>query len=175
MGNISRPVQQGVWFEDYRGAAEESVGTTTTPKALSHSQKIRFNEINEMDHDNLVITLATGQCHVKRVLVDTGSSVNVLILRALQQMGVDETTIVPTTLMLSGFSGETQSPLREVTLVREAKGVKLPTTYDVVYLFSPYNAIVGRPWIHNMKAVSSTLHQVLKFLTQWGIQEIRGD
>ena len=90
-------------------------------------------------------------------------------------MGVDETTIVPTTLMLSGFSGKTQRPLGKVTLITKAKGVKLSTTYNVVDFLCPYNAIVGRPWIHNMKAMSSSLHHVLKFPTSWGIQEIRGD
>ena len=98
-----------------------------------------------MHHDSLVITLAIGECQIRRVLVDTGSSVNVLTLKPLQRMGVDETTIVPTTLVLSGFSGKIQRPLGEVTLVTEAKGVKLSTTYTMVDFLSPYNAIVGGP------------------------------
>ncbi|XP_070022345.1 uncharacterized protein [Nicotiana sylvestris] len=35
-----------------------------------------------------------------------------------------------------------------------------------------YNMILGRPWIHEMDAVPSTLHQVIKFLSQWGIRKI---
>ena len=70
-----------------------------------------FNEVNEMHHDILVITLAIGECHIRRVLVNIGISVSVLTLRALQGMGVDETTIVPTTLMLSEFSRKAQCPL----------------------------------------------------------------
>ncbi|KAF3555995.1 hypothetical protein F2Q69_00013820 [Brassica cretica] len=35
--------------------------------------------------------------------------------------------------------------------------------------------ILGRPWIHDMGAVPSTLHQMVKFPTPWGIRIIRGD
>lgn len=38
-----------------------------------------------------------------------------------------------------------------------------------------YNVIMGRPWIHDMKAIPSTLHQVIKFPSKWGTQQIRGD
>ncbi|XP_070035006.1 uncharacterized protein [Nicotiana tomentosiformis] len=38
-----------------------------------------------------------------------------------------------------------------------------------------YNMILGRPWIHDMDVVPSTLHQVIKFPSQWGIRKIRGD
>jgi hypothetical protein len=45
----------------------------------------------------------------------------------------------------------------------------------VLNSYSPYNANLGRPWLHKMKAVPSTLHQRLRFPTPEGIMEIRGD
>ncbi|WP_212635206.1 hypothetical protein, partial [Salmonella enterica] len=39
---------------------------------------------------------------------------------------------------------------------------------------SSYNAILGRPWIHELKAVPSTYHQVIRFPTKWGVKEIFG-
>ncbi|KAJ9552809.1 hypothetical protein OSB04_016854 [Centaurea solstitialis] len=41
-----------------------------------------------------------------------------------------------------------------------------PTDYD------RYNAILERPWIHDMRAVPSTYHQKIKFPSPWGVQEI---
>ncbi len=41
--------------------------------------------------------------------------------------------------------------------------------------YSPYNVILGRPWLHKMRAVPSTLHQRLRFPTLDEIMEIRGD
>ena len=41
-------------------------------------------------------------------------------------------------------------------------------------VFSPYTAILGRPWIHIMGAVPSTLHVSVKFRTKQGIAVVRG-
>uniref|UniRef100_A0A2N9J2B4 Uncharacterized protein n=1 Tax=Fagus sylvatica TaxID=28930 RepID=A0A2N9J2B4_FAGSY len=40
-----------------------------------------------------------------------------------------------------------------------------PTEFFILNAFFPYNAILGRPWLHRMGAVPSTLHQRLKFPT----------
>lgn len=38
-----------------------------------------------------------------------------------------------------------------------------------------YNIILERPWIHKMGAIPLILYQVIKFLSKWGIRQIRGD
>ncbi|XP_070019855.1 uncharacterized protein [Nicotiana sylvestris] len=40
------------------------------------------------------------------------------------------------------------------------------TKFHVVEGDMRYNALLGRPWIHNMRAVPSTLHQMMKFPTK---------
>lgn len=40
---------------------------------------------------------------------------------------------------------------------------------------SPYNAILGRPWIHEVARVTSTYHQKIKILTPHGVVEILGE
>ena len=35
--------------------------------------------------------------------------------------------------------------------------------FIVLDAFSPYTAIMGRPWLHTLGAVSSTLHQKVKY------------
>ncbi|KAK9049138.1 hypothetical protein SSX86_031895 [Deinandra increscens subsp. villosa] len=40
---------------------------------------------------------------------------------------------------------------------------------------SGYNIILGRPWIHDMKAVPSTYHQCVKLPTPWGVVTIHSD
>ncbi|KAF3574058.1 hypothetical protein F2Q69_00059471 [Brassica cretica] len=51
----------------------------------------------------------------------------------------------------------------------------MATKFLVVDCTSTYNMILGRPWIHDMGTVPSTLHQSIKFPTPWGIKTIRGD
>ena len=51
----------------------------------------------------------------------------------------------------------------------------MQTRFLIVDFQSPYNIILGRSWIHGMRAVPSTLHQVIKFPTPWGMRVIKGD
>ena len=41
--------------------------------------------------------------------------------------------------------------------------------------YSPYTAIVARPWLHTLEVVSSTLHQKIKYPSGGQIKEILGD
>ena len=43
-----------------------------------------------------------------------------------------------------------------------------------VDVFSPYTTIMGRPWLHTLKAVSSTLHQKVKYPSGDQVLEIVG-
>ena len=47
--------------------------------------------------------------------------------------------------------------------------------FIVVDAYSPYTAIVARPWLHTLEAVSSTLHQKIKYPSEGQIEEILGD
>ena len=49
------------------------------------------------------------------------------------------------------------------------EGKEVMVTFIVVASFSPYTAILGRPWIHAMGAVPSTLHVKVKFHIEQGI------
>ena len=46
--------------------------------------------------------------------------------------------------------------------------------FIVVKAFSPYTAIMGRPWLHSLGAVSSTLHQIVKYPSGGQVLEIVG-
>ena len=46
--------------------------------------------------------------------------------------------------------------------------------FIVVDTFSPYTAIMGRPWLHSLGAVSSTLHQKVKYPSRGQVLEIVG-
>ena len=46
--------------------------------------------------------------------------------------------------------------------------------FIVVDAFSPYTTIMGRPWLHSLGAVSSTLHQKVKYPSEDQVLEIIG-
>ena len=46
--------------------------------------------------------------------------------------------------------------------------------FIVVDVFSPCTAIMGRPWLHSLGAISSTLHQKVKYPSGDQVLEIVG-
>ena len=46
--------------------------------------------------------------------------------------------------------------------------------FIVVDAYSPYTAIVARPWLHTLGAVSSTIYQKIKYPSGGKIEEILG-
>jgi hypothetical protein len=86
-----------------------------------------------------------------------------------------ESDLTNFTSSVFGFSGESTIPLGKTTLPVLAGLINLQTEFIVIQALSPYNAIMGRDWLHRMKAVPSTLHQKLKFPTKDGVMEVNGD
>ncbi|KAL5800165.1 hypothetical protein ACOSQ4_033049 [Xanthoceras sorbifolium] len=125
-------------------------------------------------HDALVISLTVANCLIKRILVDNESSTNVLFLGALREMHIDECNIVRRLTIMVGFSGEYKNTIGEIVLPVYTEGINLNTRFLILNCPSSYNIIMGRPWIHEMRAVPSTYHQVICFPTRWGVHDIRG-
>ena len=54
-------------------------------------------------------------------------------------------------------------------------GSETVVDFIVVDAYTSYTAIVARPWLHTLRAVSSTLHQKFKYPSEGQIEEILGD
>ena len=72
------------------------------------------------------------------------------------------------------FDGRVVIPKGQISLPMNMEGKEVVATVIVVALFSPYTAILGRPWIHTIAVVSSTLHVKVKFHTEQGVTVLRG-
>lgn len=109
-------------------------------------------------HDTLVIVVLIVNCLVKRTLVDNGSLTNLLFLHALMEMKILEAQIVRKVTTLIGFIGEQQQSMGEMNLTIYYKGLNLHQKFQVIDDPSTYNVILGRPWVHKIKAIPSTYH-----------------
>ncbi|XP_026396096.1 uncharacterized protein LOC113290727 [Papaver somniferum] len=124
------------------------------------------------DHnDPLVFTLPVAGCNVKKILTDGGSSVNVLFYNTFKRMELNDEKLMSYYYTIYGFNGAPTKPLGDIVLEVEERPMKV----DVVDAPSPYNAIVGRRWVHKLKGVAATYHQYLRFPTPEGVMEIKGD
>ncbi|XP_009762920.1 uncharacterized protein [Nicotiana sylvestris] len=124
-------------------------------------------------YDALVITLHITYTDVKRIMVDDGSGTCIIHPRVLVQMGLED-KIIPRCITLTGFNNAVEQTFRKVSLPVLAGGVMLETTFHLMNQEMTYNAIIGRPWIHAMRAVPLSFYQVIKFPTPWGVFSIRG-
>lgn len=114
-------------------------------------------------NDPLLVVLGIGEYDVTKVLVDTGSSVDLIFRGTLQKMGVDLDDIKPSSRTLTGFNGSSETILGKIRHPVRACGVTRTVNFAVVSTKAPYHTILGTPWIHSMHAIPSTYHQCVKF------------
>ena len=76
---------------------------------------------------------------------------------------------------LVSFEGKVIVPKRQIRLPVQTGSETVEVDFIVVDAYSPYTAIVARPWLHTLGAVSSTLHQKIKYPSKGQIEEILGD
>nr|XP_016454376.1 PREDICTED: uncharacterized protein LOC107778607 [Nicotiana tabacum] len=114
--------------------------------------------------DVLVISLNVLDFKIKRVLVDLGSSANIIQWMVMEQDKLTR-SIIPTTKLLIEFNLANVTIGGEILLPMNTEGVMKTTLFEVLDGDMGYNIILGRPWLHVMKVVPSTYHQLLKFPT----------
>lgn len=136
---------------------------------LSTSCVLSFKPSNileiKLDHTlPLYIIVMVFDFIVKSVMIYNGSSLNLCTLRFIKQVGYTEANIINEVITIKSYE----------KLERTTKGTLLfpirfsPDTqealFHVVDLNLPFNILLGWPWIHAMKDISSTYHQCIKFL-----------
>ena len=142
-----------------------------------------LNRVQHPHNDALVVTLAINNFDVKRILIDPGASTEIMYFDLFQNLGLTEKDLTLVLTPLVGFNSQPEWPLGRVVLPVQAKSVVKMTEFLVVKVSSPYNAIMGRTWLHEMKAIASTYHQVIKFSAisnigspeHFNIEEVFGD
>ena len=75
---------------------------------------------------------------------------------------------------LVSFKGKMVVPKGHIRLPVQSGIDVVEVDFIVIDVFSPYTAIMGRPWLHTLGAVSSTLHQKVKYPVGNQVLEIVG-
>ena len=125
--------------------------------------------------DALVITLRIGGYDVKRVMVDQGSAAEIMYPDLFKGLNLRTEDLTPYNSPLVSFEGKIIIPKGQIRLPVQAGAEIVEVDFIVVDAYSPYTAIVARPWLHTLGAVSSTLHQKIKYPSGGKIEEILGD
>ena len=141
--------------------------------ALTFSNEDKVGTLQPHD-DALVVTLRIRQYDVKRVLVDQGSSVEIMYLDLFKGLKMKPEDLACYDSPLIGFDGKIVFPNGQIRLPVQVGSKVVEVNFIVVDTYSPYTTIVARPWFHVMGVVSSTLHLKVKYPLEDQLKELIG-
>ena len=121
------------------------------------SDEDKIGTIQPQD-DALVVTLRIGGYDVKRMLIDQGSAVEVMYPDLYKGLNLKPKDLTAYDSPLVSFEGKTVTPRDQIKLPIQTGSDVVEVDFIVVDAYSPYTAIVARPWLHALGAVFSTLH-----------------
>jgi hypothetical protein len=133
------------------------------------------------DDDPLVVQVQILNCDVKRVLIDSGSSADIMYWDAFKAMQLVGEQLQPYHGTLVGFAGEQADVMGHITLLTTFGDKENAKTIKVRYLVvrnlcASYNIIIGRPAFNALGAALSTLYLAIKYLLEnGGVGTLRGD
>ena len=149
---------------------------------LDTSITFSYSDLEGCQHpydDPFVIRAVVANKTVHRVLVDNGSSANIIFASAFDKMDIGRARLEPVNTHLRGFSGEKVLPLGSIQLVLTLGDPPCQATTTTRFLIvddpSAYNMLLRRPSLNAIKAIPSAYQMIIKFPTTSAVGMVRGD
>ncbi|XP_015386526.2 uncharacterized protein LOC107177351 [Citrus sinensis] len=132
-----------------------------------------------LHEDALVVKAMVAGTELRRILVDTGSSVDILSKSTLDDMGIADLKLERTNTSLKGFVGERLTPMGiiELPITMGTKPFERTMMLDFVVVEErmPYQMILGRPFMRISQCVVSTHYLALKYRVNGVVGVVKGD
>ena len=174
MGSCPSRVMSMARLSSEDGSHEPKRARLDRPLVIGFSDEDKIGTIQPHD-DALVIILRIGGYDVKRVMVDQGSVAMIMYPDLFKGLNLRAEDLTPYNSPLVSFEGKVIIPKGQIRLPVQTGSETVEVDFIVVNAYSPYTAIVARPWLHTLGAVSSTLHQKIKYPSGGKIEEILDD
>ncbi|KAI5428056.1 hypothetical protein KIW84_033173 [Lathyrus oleraceus] len=150
------------------------------------SRNLKANDADELLHEELPeegrnhnlalhISMNYKEDALSNVLVDTGSSLNVLPKSTLSNLSYQGAPMRYSGVIVKAFDGSRKTVIGEVDLRVKIGPRDFQITFQVMDIHLAYSCLLGRPWIHEAGAVTSTLHQTLKFVKNGKLVIVGGE
>ena len=119
-------------------------------------------------------------CTFSHVLIDGGSSINILYRDTLEKLGVSATSLQPSRTVfhgiVPGYAGSSMGNIRLDVLFSTKDNYRRESVqFEVVDHASAYHAILGRPALAKFMAVSHYAYLKMKLPSPRGMITISGD
>ena len=107
-------------------------------------------------------------------MVDGGNVAEVMYPNLYKGLRLKPEDLTPYNSPLMNFDGKLVIPKGMIRLPIQTGPEIVEVNVIVVDTYSPYTAIVSRPWLHTLGAIASSLHQKVKFPSGDQVLEICG-
>ena len=140
-----------------------SAEVTDDRALLQESSEITFSnedmEVGYLDHRRpLYLAASINQIPIKKALVNTGASVNLIPLSTLQAIGISERKIQGCLMEVTGFDGRGEYTADHIQLWLKVGPIASLARFHVVKTEVSYHMLLGRSWLHKYRLVLSTYH-----------------
>jgi hypothetical protein len=114
----------------------------------------------------MVIRTNIAAWEISRLLIDTGSSADIIFANTFDQMKLSRNQLQPSESPIIGFRGKQIQALGKISLPvsfgTQANARTKYITFDVVDLYYPYNVILGRGFITKFNAALHMAYLCMK-------------
>ena len=112
---------------------------------------------------------------VAKVLIDNGSSLNVMPKTTLDKLPFNASHMRSSSMVVQAFDGSYRDVRGDIDLPIQIGPLICPITFQIMDISLAYSSLLGLPWIHSVGVVPSTLHQKLKFVVERQLVIVSGE
>ncbi|GAU50103.1 hypothetical protein TSUD_374520 [Trifolium subterraneum] len=160
-------------FEELITTSSGMVVTLGKPKTSSQPLSFYLEDLPEGSANSQIPLLVRAEMtnfDVQRILVDSGSSCDIMYAHLFRTLQLDESHLTPYLGSdLQGFNGETTKPWGYVDLIVTFGHNETATSIKVKFLVVEcqflYQCLIGRTAIADLPAIASTAHLKMKYYT----------
>ena len=109
------------------------------------------------------------------ILIDDGSTVNILPVKTLKDLGIPMDELMKSRLTIQEFNQGGQRILGNIRLSMLMDEFRSKALFHVIDVRTSYKMLLRRPWIHENGVVSSTLHQCFKYCQNGQVKRVDAD
>ncbi|XP_077249287.1 uncharacterized protein LOC143888760 [Tasmannia lanceolata] len=157
--------------------SDELVGLVAMAK-VSKTLSFTDEDLTSEGHNHagpLKITVICNEKKVPDVLVDNGSALNICPLATATVLGFGPSDFIPSEQGILAYDGTRRDVIGTLATEILIGGEIFEVEFQVLDIKASFLLLLGRPWLHKVGVIPSSLHQKLKFIRNNRVITVKGD